>query len=140
MSVPQVLYRLLLSAYPRSFRRRYGEMVLADFDHLHRATARREGLRGVLSLWLRTIPQVLRDGLDERGVPQDPIPSGNPFRRVAERGRWFEQTLQDIRYGARNLVRNPGFAAVAIATIAIGMAANATIFGMTSAGSVPIES
>ena len=133
MSGPQVLYRLLLSAYPRSFRRRYGEMVLTDFDQLHRATASREGFRGVLSLWLRTIPQVLRDGLDERGVPQDPIPSGNPFRRVAERGRWFEQTLQDIRYGARNLVRNPGFAAVAIATIAIGMAANATIFGMTYA-------
>jgi len=133
MSRPQVLYRLLLSAYPRSFRRRYGEMVLADFGHVHRATARREGLRGVLSLWLRTIPQVLRDGLDERGLPPDPIHSGPTSRRAAKRGRWFEQTIQDVRYGMRSLARSPGFAAVAILTIAIGMAANATIFGMTYA-------
>ena len=131
MSHPQFLYRALLSAYPRSFRRRYGEMVLADFDHLHRATARREGFGGVLKLWLRTIPQVLRDGLDERGLPPDPIHSGPTSRRAATRRRWFEQTIQDVRYGARSLARSPGFAVVAIATIAIGMAANATIFGMT---------
>ncbi len=108
-------------------------MVLADFDHLHRATRRREGLRGVLSLWVRTIPRVLRDGLDERGLPSDPIHSGPTSSHSAKRRQWFAQTLQDVRYGVRSLASSPAFAAVAIATIAIGMAANATIFGMTYA-------
>jgi len=40
----------------------------------------------------------------------------------------METLLQDLRYGLRTLLKNPGFAAVAILTIAIGIGASTTIF------------
>jgi len=48
--------------------------------------------------------------------------------------RWpsIENFLMDVRFGARMLRKNPGFAAVAVVTLALGIAANTTIFSMVS--------
>src|SRR6266705_6620803 len=40
----------------------------------------------------------------------------------------IEDFFMDVRYGARMLRKNPGFAAVAIVTLALGIAVNTTIF------------
>jgi len=41
--------------------------------------------------------------------------------------------LQDLRYASRWLVRNPGFAALAIVTLGLGIGANTALFGLVDA-------
>jgi putative ABC transport system permease protein len=43
---------------------------------------------------------------------------------------WLENLLQDVRYGLRQLHRNPGFTAVAMLTLGLGLAAVSTIFAL----------
>src|SRR5688500_12192598 len=47
--------------------------------------------------------------------------------------RWIEDTAQDIRHGVRGFLKAPGFTAVAVLTLALGMGANLAIFNVFDA-------
>ena len=61
------------------------------------------------------IQQMKEDHRDERGV------------------RWVENLLRDLGYGMASLARDPGFAAVTIALLALGIGANTAMFSIVDA-------
>jgi putative ABC transport system permease protein len=48
-------------------------------------------------------------------------------------GHWLHSVLSDCRYGLRQLLKNPGFTAVAVVSLALGIGANTALFSVINA-------
>jgi predicted permease len=62
--------------------------------------------------------------------------------RAIRAGRLLEDFAKDVRYAFRTLAKSPGFTAVIVISVALGIAANATVFSIASGllwGVLPVK-
>jgi putative ABC transport system permease protein len=126
-ALPLLVYRALLRLYPDAFRERYAAEMLSDARALMAQRRRERGVRGVAAAVSLLVRDAVVNGLRQR-LRRGGNRTTKPGRRGGVRMLWY-----DIRHGVRVLVRSPGFALAAIATIALGIGATASIFSVLHA-------
>ena len=125
---PRLAELLIGVSLPREIR----DAVLGDLaEGYHRRATDGDRVAALRWYWSQTMGAL-------NPVVRVPFRLVNPFRTPApsvdgslrRRGNTMPSFLQDIRYGLRNAITNPGFTLVVVLTLGLGIGANTAIFSV----------
>jgi predicted permease len=118
--VARAFARVLVAMYPREFREEFGASMVRDFCETF--ASRRTAFDRARFI-AAAIVDAVRSAAAERAASHTP----------AERGSSMYGVTEDIRFGARALLRRPGFVAAVVLTLALGIGANTAVFSLVDA-------
>ena len=113
-------FRILIHTYPRTFRTRWRDDLVAFHDEAVRAARTRGGVLWRTRFWARTVADVAEAGLRLRMRQA----------RIRGRPRPMGTIWTEWRSAWRGLRRAPGFHLLSALTLGLGVAATTAVFGV----------
>ena len=126
--------RWLLRLFPKPFRDRYGaDLCLAVSDRM--AATRTQSLWAAVRLFVAEFWGLSVSAARMRFASRPPNKISAALRGPDGPRRkdvLMQSLIQDIQYGLRSFARNPGFTAVVVGTLALGIGANTAVFSVVN--------